>query len=231
MTPVFDPDRPTAHLEHETPRARKKQPKVQAGGVLREALACDWRTPERILERVRAYFGGPIPFDPCTGPENPTRALRFCTGGIEAPASASVPSLFPDAEAPTAREQAGLALARASGLATSWAWPTWCNPPFGEELRDWLAKVRREAARGCEVVLLLPCSRWETDYFQELWTAAVAVCFIRRRVDFISAIDGQPVKGNPYASMLLGFNVSPARWREAFEPLGACSRIEVLRGC
>jgi len=201
------------------------QPKVQAGGILRTALANDWRTPERILDRVRVYFGGQIPFDPCTGPENPCRALRFCTGGIEAPASAAVASLFPEAAAEVAPEQEGLRLARANGLATAWAWPTWCNPPFGAELREWLAKVRDEAGRGVEIVLLLPCSRWEADYFQETWALAGALCLIRRRVDFISAIDGEPVKGNPYASMLLGFNVSPARWHEAFSPLGACSRI------
>ncbi len=46
----------------------------------RKSLDTTWRTPEWILERVRALFKGPIPFDPSTGVDNPTRALRYCAG-------------------------------------------------------------------------------------------------------------------------------------------------------
>lgn len=185
--------------------------KAPAGGIVRTSLDNTWRTPPALLERVRAYFGGPIPFDPATGPENPTEALRFCAG---APGT-----LF----AGGAGE-----LARANGLEVPWSWPTWVNPPYGRELRGWLAKIQHEAARGAEIVGLLPCARWEQRYFQAARRAANAECLITGRVAFISSLDGKAVGGNPYASMLLGWGVHLPRWREAFEPLGACWELVPL---
>lgn len=179
------------------------QTKARAGGILRVSLDNTWRTPESILERVRAYFGGVIPFDPATGPENPTRAHRFCAG---APGT-----LF-----------AGEGLASKNGLEVAWEWPTFVNPPYGEELRAWLAKIVHEAEHGAEVVALLPTTRWETPYLQRSLLAATAVCFHRGRVAFVSSLDGVAVPGNSSGSMLLGFHVDPARFREAFAPLGAC---------
>jgi hypothetical protein len=199
------------------------QRKVQAGGIVRTSLDNSWRTPEHVLERARVYFSGPIPFDPATGPENPTRALRFCTGGLDGPPAPAQAGLFLDnSPADT------LALARACGLATPWDWPTWVNPPYGSELRAWLEKITVEAARGTEIVALLPASRWETGYFQLAWTGANALCLPRGRLAFVSAIDGQPVPGNPTASLIVGWNVDLARWALAFSPLGVCSRIEAV---
>lgn len=200
--------------------------KVRAGGFHREALDNTWRTPEHILERVRAYFGGPIPFDPATGPENPTRALRWCTGDLPAPPVA--PSLFPVPDEERTAEQ--LRLARACGLATPWDWPVWVNPPYGGEVRAWLEKIRAERARGTEIVALLPTSRWETDYLQAALAEAVALCLIRKRVSFVSSQDGAACGGNTSGSMLVGWNVSPARWRRAFSPLGMCLSVEVMGG-
>lgn len=182
--------------------------KVQAGGILRKALANDWQTPGWILERVRIYFGGPIPFDPASAPENPTKALRFLCG---APGT-----MFAD--------QTGQ-----NGLEAEWPEKgTWCNPPYGGELKAWLAKFRVEASLGAEIVALLPCSRWETRYFQETRAAASMECLIRGRVAFVSAIDGVEVPGGPGGSMLLGFNVDCERWVEAFGPIGGCWRLEAL---
>lgn len=43
-------------------------------------------TPEWLLERVRAFCGGPIPLDVCTEADNPTKALTyFCERGDELP--------------------------------------------------------------------------------------------------------------------------------------------------
>lgn len=202
------------------------QPKVKAGGYHREALDTTWRTPERILERVRVYFGGPVPFDPATGPENPTRAERFCTGDLPPPAIASEVSLFPTPPEDLTAEQ--LRLSRACGLATSWDWPTWVNPPYGAETRAWLTKMETEGARGVVIVALLPCARWETDYFQRMLRGLRAVCLIRGRVAFVSSQDGQAVAGNTSGSMILGWNVDLARFAEAFEPLGACFEWRAL---
>ncbi len=170
--------------------------KVRAGGIIRTALDCSWQTPEWLLEQIRVYFGGPIPFDPSSAPENPTKALRFLCG---APGS-----MF--------AEQTGQ-----NGLEAEWPLlGTYCNPPYGTELRAWLEKFTTEAARGCEIVALLPCSRWETGYFQALLAGSRVMCLLKGRVAFVSSIDGAEVPGNCSGSMLLGFNVDLARWVAAF---------------
>jgi hypothetical protein len=184
--------------------------KVKAGGIIRKSLDNSWQTPPEVLDRVRAYFGGEIPFDPATAPNNPTRSLRFCAG----PSG----TMF-------ARED----LASKNGLEVSWDWPTWVNPPYGENLRDWLAKIGAEAARGTEIIALIPASRWETSYFPPVLALARVVCFHRGRIAFISSIDGQPVAGNPGASMFLGWNVNLDRFVEAFTPLGPCFWLRALR--
>jgi hypothetical protein len=227
-----------------------RKPLVRAGGVIREALDNTWRTPERFLERVRVYFGGPIPFDPATGRENPTRALRICT---EPP----TPERLAELVRATARgadlslglyegelaiplvsaritNAALLALkgehpSLRSGLDVAWDWPTWCNPPYGRELKVWLTKFVAEARRGTEIVAFLPCARWEQGYFQRALRAARNVCFVKGRVAFISSIDGVAVGGNPYASMLVGWNTDGARWLEAFEPVGSCLDMKPTR--
>lgn len=179
--------------------------KLQAGGILRKSIDSTWRTPEYVLERARHYFGGPIPFDPATGPENPTKAVRFCAG----PAG----TLF-----------AGDSLESKNGLEVEWEHPTWVNPPFSKE---WTVKIGKEARDGSEIVALLPCNRFETDYFQEMFALAACVCWVKGRIKFVSSIDGVEVGGNPYASMIVGLNVNPAQFDEAFGPLGLCMDLGV----
>lgn len=182
---------------------------VKAGGILRKSIDTTWRTPEYILERARAYFGGPIPFDPATGPENPTKALRYCAG-------------------PSGTLFAGDSLESRNGLEVEWVelGPIWCNPPFS---REWTVKIGKEASEGAEIVALLPCNRYETDYMQQVLARAEVVCWHASRIKFVSSVDGAEVGGNPYASMILGFNVDVDRFASAFKPLGLCQSLgEIL---
>lgn len=198
-------------------------PKVHAGGHIRTALANDWRTPPHVLDRARVFFGGRIPFDPATGPENPTDAVRYCAG---APGTLFAPKPEEDL---TAHE----VLARSNGLEVAWDWPTWVNPPYGRELAAWLRKIGGEAKRGTLIVALLPCSRWET-HLQKALARASCACFVRGRLAFISALDGKAVSGNPTASMLVGFGLVPGSLAEvsfatAFGPLGLCLALREVR--
>lgn len=43
----------------------------------------NWRTPENVLERVRACFDGVIGCDPCTDADNPTGAEMWCNEVID----------------------------------------------------------------------------------------------------------------------------------------------------
>lgn len=193
--------------------------KAPAGGIVRTCLDVSWQTPPEIIDRVRHYFGGQIPLDPATAGDNPTGALRYYARP-DAPHE-KAPALF------LAPEHSGT-LAGQDGLSVPWDAGVWLNPPFGRALRAWLAKVVREADCGAEIVALLPCSRWEQGYMQDLLSAAKAVMFFRGRVAFVSTLDGARPGGNPYASMLLGFNVDSKRWREAFSVLGTCYELRGL---
>ncbi len=93
---------------------------------------------------------------------------------------------------------------------------------------------RREDVEGIAIV---PCTRWEQRYMTDFLAASGLVCWMQNagpgkdgqpkkgRVAFISARDGLPVSGNPFASMILGFNAELDRFVEAFTPLGACFEL------
>ena len=194
--------------------AGRKQPKVKAGGIIRESLDNSWMTPESILERVRVYFGGPIPLDPATATSNPTAAIAYHTAPVQ-------PDLFNECGR-------GLVPSAPGGLAVPWDAPVFCNPPYGREINAFLLKFAAEAKRGTTIIALIPCSRFEGLPMNVAMGAADAMCLIRGRVAFISSLDGQPVPGNPSASMVLGFNVIERLWRQSFGPLGACYALRAM---
>ena len=160
--------------------------------VDKQCESIDWYTPRSLLDRVEVYFAGPIPLDPATAPSNPTRATRFFT-----------------------KEQDGLVQEwRGTGV--------FVNPPYGEELPSWTAKVHHEAANGIVIVALLPCgARFSTGYWQDhiLNSCLGGICFVRGRVAFEDE-HGNSQKGNPYDSAIYGFNIDRDRFLSAFGVLG-----------
>lgn len=107
-----------------------------------------------------------------------------------------------------------------NGLIQDWDHPVFVNPPYGRVLQEWAEKIGLEAARGTNIVALLPGQRFETAYWQEhiLRPELAAIVFIRRRVPFLRP-DGTRAVGNPYGSMLYVFNGSQSRL-SAFRTLG-----------
>jgi hypothetical protein len=187
--------------------------KAPAGTISGPCLRTDWLTPPDLLEAVRNYFGGQIPLDPATVPDNPTGAEAFC---VEPAPPQGV--LFDE---PLGRSPAG-----ADGLRVSWGRAAFVNPPYGKVIRRWLAKIVQEAAAGCEIVALLPCARWEQAYLHDALRCASAIWFKRGRVDFVNPETGDAVSGNPYASMMVGWNVDRARWAAALGHLGLVLFLE-----
>lgn len=55
-----------------------------AGFRSSEDRANAWLTPQWLIEEVRVAFGGAIDLDPCSEPDNPTRAKRFWTSAHSA---------------------------------------------------------------------------------------------------------------------------------------------------
>jgi hypothetical protein len=66
------------------------------------------------------------------------------------------------------------------GLALPWHGRVWCNPPFGREAVKWLRKM---AAHG-NGIALVPARTETAMYYECVWGAADAVCFLRGRPHF-----------------------------------------------
>ncbi|MGE0708634.1 MAG: DNA N-6-adenine-methyltransferase [Planctomycetota bacterium] len=152
-------------------------------------------TPPHVLEAIRGYFGGAIPLDPATQPDNPTGASRF----------------FTEAD---------------NGLKREWSAGVFVNPPYGKQFPAWIRKIAEEAARGVEILALLPGSkRTETEYWPVLYGERLkAVCFVRGRLSFLTA-EGEVQKGNTQDSALYGLNIDVARFGTAFSTLGGCFEL------
>lgn len=164
------------------------------------AQSTDYITPESILVPVRAYFGGKIPLDPATIASNPTKAKRFFTPAED-------------------------------GLSKGWSRKgNFLNPPYGKEIREWVAKVHEQAEKGRIIIALLPCgARFSTKYWQDtvLTEWLTASCFVRGRIAFLRE-DGSKATGNPYDSMIYGFNVRPHKFAVHFGHLGKVFKMENL---
>ncbi len=161
----------------------------------------EWYTPVGIVDRVRVYFGGTIPLDPASPSHNPTGARKHFTEDDD-------------------------------GLTKCWEGDgVFLNPPYGEVMSAWMAKVHEEAGKGTPIVALLPCgARFSTGYWQDFVLSEYlrAVCFVRGRVAFVNE-HGEPQKGNPYDSAIYGFNVTPDGFETAFKGLGKVLTISGVR--
>lgn len=178
--------------------------KVKKAPTEKEARRNDWETPESILAPVRAYcLDGEIGLDPATRKENPTRAKTFFTK-------------------------------KENGLTHPWSndGVVFCNPPYGPAYKDWLDKIRHEAALGVEMIAIVPCNRFEQKYLHDLIRMADSICFVRKRVPFIIPRSKSKKKsGNPYPSMLLLYNGFKKRFYRAFKDTGLVIGVETRCDC
>lgn len=91
-----------------------------------------------------------------------------------------------------------------NGLEKPWNGVVWCNPPFGNELKHWLAKAVAEVGNYDRCYFLIPC-RPDTRYFHDLiWPNASRIWLIKGRMNF--HFKGAVKGGNaPFPSMLVQF--------------------------
>jgi hypothetical protein len=92
----------------------------------------------------------------------------------------------------------------------------YCNPPYGDQLPIWIAKMVEEAKRGVEIIGLVPV-RTDTQWYELAQTAA-DVALWRGRLTFGGAPDPAP-----FASCLLYFGPRHALFRKLLEP--HCVRV------
>lgn len=152
----------------------------------------EWFTPPEILIPVRALFGGKIDLDPCTTEGNPTGAHSYYTK-------------------------------QDNGLTRFWSQEVsvFCNPPYGNEMYDWILRVVVRASYGTKIVLLLAASsRWDQAKWQHIFSPQLsAMCMPIGRVKFLNS-EGVRKKNNPYPSLLFFYNIPVDNVARNFQDLG-----------
>ena len=97
------------------------------------------------------------------------------------------------------------------GLVERWFGRVWLNPPYGKETGVWLRKL---ADHGDGIALVF--ARTGTRWFQEVASEASLVCFVSKRIRFISGATGLPGSTPGADSLLIAFG-------------DGCA--EIVRGC
>ena len=116
----------------------------------------DWQTPPELLERLYTVFR--FDLDPCS----PTADKR------RAPVKAKVHYTAAD-----------------DGLSLPWFGTVFINPPYGRELRHWVAKGRNEVAQGnAQLVIALIPARTDTTWWHDTIAGQAEVLFLRGRLSF-----------------------------------------------
>ena len=118
----------------------------------------DWNTPANVLEVVNAI--DEIGLDPCSNPNSIVKAKTTYT------------------------------LPKQDGLRRPWTRRglVYVNPPYGREIVAWMRRCQQQAARGVEIVALVPVradTRWWHTYCVP--PKADAVCFWQGRLRFLGA--------------------------------------------
>jgi len=190
-----------------------------------------WGTPEVLLNAVRSYFGGPIPLDPATSVDNPTKALQFYTeddNGLILPWNASGVFINPPYSNAGVDVSDLQQIGRDLGLKRV--------PSF---MSVWAAKIGAVARSGVQIIALLPCgARFSTEYWQDhILIPELRVMTVHRgRVSFRNMLTGEEKSGqNNYDSIIYGFNVDAERFTAAFRKFGSTfgmtfQRASVLDG-
>ena len=161
----------------------------------------NWRTPDRVLQVVRSMGSG-IVLDPCTDPDNPVGAPKFYT----------------EAE---------------DGLSRSWhsdvggtaahGGLVYCNPPYGDAAKLWVAKAIEESKAGLSVILLA-ASRTDVPWFHDALAASSGVVFCKGRLRF--AVANKPAAtGAPFPSVLFCLEGDAARFGSLFVGASAFAKL------
>ena len=104
------------------------------------------------------------------------------------------------------------------GLSREWFGRVYMNPPYGDAISAWTAKLRDElmAGRATEAIALVP-GRIDTSWWDELtatWPCVMA-CFIRGRLRF-----SRSENSAPFPSVVLYFGRDSDAFVEAFKEIG-----------
>jgi len=116
------------------------------------------------------------------------------------------------------------------GLAVDWTQLasgglTYVNFPYGRKSSpEWTNKIREEAEKGCEILVLAP-ARTETKWFQkaveDYQGTKVSAIFLSGRLKFIDGLTGKKsLTAAPFPSVLLYYGERQYKFLTEFTSLG-----------
>lgn len=100
------------------------------------------------------------------------------------------------------------------GLSREWRGRVFVNPPYGRELRRWVAKAAEAAEQGALVVGLIP-ARTDTHWWHDFVAWRATIFFLRGRLAF-----GDGTQSAPFPSAITVWGASPEQTRSLAEALG-----------
>lgn len=89
------------------------------------------------------------------------------------------------------------------GLTQPWTGVVWCNPPYGNEIGQWVERGYRQAQLGATVVMLIP-ARTETRYWHDFVMKASEIRFVKGRLRF-GGVTAEKGHNAPFPSAVVVF--------------------------
>lgn len=174
-----------------------------------------WTTPEWYLDAVESLAGDEhISLDPC--------ANGFSLDSVNAKVSLTGRARFERRRGEWFYESGEASPGCVDGLLEPWhehVGLVFVNPAYGRVLPLWTRKIVEEAAKGCEIIALLPArvdTRWMHD---DVFKTADGICLHRGRIKF----GNPPPTGSSsptFPSLTAYWGARYEYFEEAFEDLG-----------
>lgn len=153
-----------------------------------------WQTPPSLLDVFREHLG-PILFDPCSAPDNPTQAKLFCHGDDPAESYLDWPigDSFKDFNVYDGR------VGSKHGF-------VWVNHPYSQN-KTWAAHVNRYVAlHNAPTTIMIGPASTSAEWFQDCARSATFCYFPAKRVTFLDPSTKLPGKGGTkWPSVIFGW--------------------------
>lgn len=180
------------------------------------AKSCEWYTPPEYIQLARYFLGGEIDLDPASS--------------LEANEIVGASRIYTQEE---------------DGLKMPWeAKNIFCNPPYSYTdengkvhkcMNDWTEKIFKEFSDKKQLayrkrLILLVNANVGTAWFSKLLQKSTSVCFVNKRIRFLSPAGAKnsPVKGNAFflfsaPSLANDFKIKEYNnFKRCFSSIGAC---------
>jgi phage N-6-adenine-methyltransferase len=111
------------------------------------------------------------------------------------------------------------------GLAQQWIGNVWCNPPYGNFSKKFLAKGIAEYQSGNVTQAIFLVNQTPAAWFMDMEKDFDAICQVRRRISFLTP-EGK-AEGSPrYSNVFLYLGSNPDRFEQVFKGIGKISKTE-----